>query len=338
MRGFAAALVVVGHILDDAAQFGAHGIAAAGGWRVWGAGVDIFFVISGFIMIWTFGERFAAPRAASSFMIRRLTRIVPLYWLMTCVTALLLILAPSLFDRARFELGHFLLSLLFVPHTAPGGGDWPILGVGWTLNYEMAFYLIFAAGLWFRRSLGIAMITATIMLAFLMAQWLDRPDQAIVAFLANSVILEFLLGILLGLLLRRHGTDPRILIGAAVLALATGVALVVLLGGSRFALAGLPAFALLALALLLYPKQGGVLSSLVLTMGAASYALYLSHIPVINLLKAWLLASPTISSLPGGAAFALYALLAVILTPAVAILLFRYVERPAQELLRRREH
>ena len=134
LRALAATLVVVGHILDDAPQFGIGSLAPLAELPVWQGGVDLFFVISGFIMVWTFGARFGQPGSAREFLVRRVSRIVPLYWLATLATAALLAAAPSLFDRAEFQWRHLVLSMLFLPHYAPDGGLWPILGVGWTLN------------------------------------------------------------------------------------------------------------------------------------------------------------------------------------------------------------
>jgi exopolysaccharide production protein ExoZ len=93
------------------------------------AGVDLFFVISGFIMVYTSERLFGQTGAPQRFLARRIIRIVPLYWTLTAFAALVL------FGFGPNTLG----SYLFIP-THRG----PILTVGWTLNYEMMFYSLFA--------------------------------------------------------------------------------------------------------------------------------------------------------------------------------------------------
>jgi len=100
-------------------------------------GVDVFFVISGFIMM------FVSTRESEpiEFIRSRAIRIIPLYWLATLATAL--ISTPG--------WRHSLLSALFVPHIDPNGGMYPVVLQGWTLVYEVFFYLIFAVCLCFSR-------------------------------------------------------------------------------------------------------------------------------------------------------------------------------------------
>jgi len=106
-RGIAALAVVfahaLGHPLPELSELA----------RLLGIlGVTLFFVISGFIMVATTGRARFDPLA---FMTRRLLRIAPLYYLLTCLTAVLVLALPSFFKHTVFEPGHFLKSLLFIP-------------------------------------------------------------------------------------------------------------------------------------------------------------------------------------------------------------------------------
>ena len=334
LRGFAAMLVVVGHILDDAPQFNVELLAPLAGLPIWQAGVDIFFVISGFVMIWTFGNRFGAEGAPADFAKRRLARIVPLYWLVTSITAAAAILAPSLCDRRVCEPAHFILSLLFVPHQAPGGGLWPILGVGWTLNYEMLFYAVFAVSLFFRAKIGLTIIFLSLVIACLVANLVGLKSNAIVSFLANSVMLEFLAGIVLGLLVRQFGEDRRTILGAVAAALLLGALAWPWASGLRLAVAGPAAFATVALAILYYPRTGGPLGRWALSLGAASYALYLVHSLAMNLVKVPVRAGAEAIGLPSSLAFAVYVSVAMMFSLVLAFLLHRHFELPAQRLCR----
>ena len=109
-----------------------------------GAGVDIFFVISGFIMVYTTMDREITPW---SFMADRIARIVPAYWAATLGVFFLALVAPSLLQTSHMQWGELFKSLVFVPFRKANGLVQPVLFVGWTLNYEMFFYLMFAAGL-----------------------------------------------------------------------------------------------------------------------------------------------------------------------------------------------
>jgi exopolysaccharide production protein ExoZ len=100
-------------------------------------GVDIFFVISGFVMAMVV----ANGHSARSFAIGRLTRIVPLYWILTTCLLLLAAVKPDLLIATTANLPNYLKSLFFIPYFKENGSLTPMLAVGWTLNYEMFFYL-----------------------------------------------------------------------------------------------------------------------------------------------------------------------------------------------------
>lgn len=122
LRGLAALFVVAEHI-----RFLACGAF----------GVDIFFCISGFMIMFT------THKSTAFFFRKRLFRIVPFYWIMTLFTFLLLLLFPSMFASTQASLPALLKSLFFIPFHVGGGILQPILRIGWTINCEMFFYLLF---------------------------------------------------------------------------------------------------------------------------------------------------------------------------------------------------
>lgn len=140
LRGVAAMSVVVYHTLVNM-----PGLAAPH-WlhrEIGDAGIDIFFVISGFVMFYVTRDGMA-PR---EFLRRRIVRIVPLYWIMTLFVVLLAAFS-GLGKTTQLDLSHIVMSLLFIPHINPSnGGIVPLLKPGFTLNYEMYFYLVFALAL-----------------------------------------------------------------------------------------------------------------------------------------------------------------------------------------------
>jgi exopolysaccharide production protein ExoZ len=118
----------------------AFGISSGVGPRFWWrqAGVDLFFVVSRFIMVYASKDAFGKPSEAIDFLQRRIIRIVPLYRI---ATGAFMLLISHAIDK------YVLLSMFFVPFD-----PFPIVRPGWTMNYEMAFYLLFAGLLWLPRA------------------------------------------------------------------------------------------------------------------------------------------------------------------------------------------
>ncbi|MCP4185035.1 MAG: acyltransferase [Hyphomicrobiales bacterium] len=111
----------------------------------WGnSGVDLFFVISGFVMIYTQWQK---PKSANEFFKNRVIRIVPLYWALTLLFATIFIVMPAAFRDTSITITHYVSSLLFVSNIVADKN--PLLFMGWTLEYEMLFYAIFSVGILF---------------------------------------------------------------------------------------------------------------------------------------------------------------------------------------------
>ncbi|MBB5446480.1 MULTISPECIES: acyltransferase [unclassified Paraburkholderia] len=132
--------------------FHTDGIVAAHGWlvhvfprvsRYGEIGVDVFFVIFGFVMALVTRGLPSGIQSARSFICSRIARVVPLYWILTALFIALVALVsfvpgvPEAFCHARVSAWHALSSFLFLPSMSWTGMAAPVLGVGWTLNYEM---------------------------------------------------------------------------------------------------------------------------------------------------------------------------------------------------------
>src|SRR5438045_2337056 len=142
LRGIAASMVVFVHLDVQLARLGYRTLGS--GWLA--TGVDIFFVISGFIM-WVSVER-RPDMTAGTFLRNRLIRIVPLYWLVSAGVLTMTFAAPQLLHTTVFSAPHAIASFLFLPARHPVVGNfWPLLIPGWTLDYEMLFYVLFAAAI-----------------------------------------------------------------------------------------------------------------------------------------------------------------------------------------------
>jgi exopolysaccharide production protein ExoZ len=184
LRAAAAIMVTLSHI-------GGHaGLNVQTG----AAGVDVFFVISGFI-IWTVtAQRVQSP---GRFMVDRLSRVAPPYILLTAAIYLAAIAMPAVFPNMRVSLAHALLSAAFIPHTDPYGSAFPLIIPGWTLNYEIFFYLVFAVALAVRRRLRLLAASA-ILGSFVVAGFVLQAGGAAFGVLTNPLLLEFAAGLWLG--------------------------------------------------------------------------------------------------------------------------------------------
>lgn len=267
LRGFAAFGVLVYHAAERAG--GSFGLGAAG--------VDVFFVISGFIMWMVTCRR---PPSPQDFLVRRLQRIVPLYWGLTLVVAGVALAAPFVFPNMQVTWPHLLQSLFFVPHYDSAGLVAPLIVPGWTLNYEMFFYALFAAGLLAPARLRPWLVSAAL-LALVAIRPLGDTTNPIWATYTNPLLLEFGAGVWLG---KAWSEDklPKVRTGwALVVAGLLGFAAAGFSGvdveRARVILWGVPALLLVTGAISI-ERHGPVPSMRPLqAVGDASYSLYLVH-------------------------------------------------------------
>ncbi len=159
-------------------------------------GVDIFFVISGYVMTYTTAVH---GYDRSTFLIRRLKRVVPLYWTLTIFTAVLLATMSGFASDSRFSWSDLVASFLFIPHYNAGDPAFigPTLKLGWTLNYEMFFYIWFAALIYLSALRRTIALTVAFSLIVLLAQAF-HPASAPLKFWGEPVVLEFLFGCAIG--------------------------------------------------------------------------------------------------------------------------------------------
>lgn len=205
LRGIAASLVVFDHAFDSLVRYGGFSSDFSPlFWHLGDIGVSVFFVISGFIMMFTAGGDFATAGASRRFLAKRLLRIVPLYWLAT----LLMFAMSGGLKRGAIGFSELAMSLLFIPYRGSTSGlIRPMLGQGWTLNYEMFFYIIFAVALMLKEKVGIMLMSAIFAGLALMglSMHLTKVFAGTAAvFYGNPIMLLFLAGVLVGWLYRRN--------------------------------------------------------------------------------------------------------------------------------------
>ena len=152
-------------------------------------GVDVFFVLSGYIMARI------CEKNPQFFLRRRLIRIVPPYWMLTILLFLFALKFPELLSSTGAQFSELVKSLFFVPFFKSPGVIRPVLFVGWSLNYEMFFYLVLWLGLLLkpRRAL---LLSSIVVIAAHYGAILLHGHGAFSAFFSESFILNFPLGIL----------------------------------------------------------------------------------------------------------------------------------------------
>lgn len=337
LRAAAAAMVLVHHLRDPFLP----ALPWLSGGNVGAAGVDIFFVISGFIIMLSAAQR---PLEPGRFLVQRAVRIVPLYWLFLLVAGAMLAsgLRPIGISDADATAANLLRSMLFLPFERSHGALMPLIGVGWTLNFEAFFYLLFGAALLLPAVQRLPAISLALA-ALPLAGWLLQPTAPAARFFTNAILLEFLAGCWLAhWYLQRGPAGGRLSTGWLLLAAGgLGFAVPALLGwGAAFSqlmpervlVFGLPALCIVAGALCLERAGQRCSWQFLQLQGAASYALYLSHTLVLQTGQK-LLAATGLDHLLGAAALAgLLFALAVAAGTAVHL----WIELPLTGWVRRR--
>ena len=253
------------------------------------AGVDIFFVISGFVMVYV-TKSGARP---IDFLRSRIIRIVPLYWILTCATAILLIWTPSLFRLNTFTINHFLLSLFFIAHSSPSEPNQflPMIKLGWTLNYEMFFYVIFALAIAVSPRQRIALTTGIMILLVTIGVAIGHSESPVVNFYTSDIILEFVFGMFLArVYLAGNMAQLRWPYGYIVGTLGlAGLYIGAHYYDSEFLpraiFFGIPATAVVAGSLMIESSTTIAVRQPYLLLGDASYSIYLCHMFPIAILR-----------------------------------------------------
>lgn len=242
------------------------------------SGVDLFFVLSGFVMWITTSDK---PQSAADFWWKRVRRVVPLYWAVTLAAAAVALVVPQILKSTQFDVPHILASLAFLPWLNPSdpAGEMiaPLIVPGWTLNYEMYFYLLFGLCLLVPVRHRIAAITALIGSVFLVANL--APQSTAARFYGDTVIFEFVAGVIIG---RIYKTGVSVSSPVVALAVVLGFAVLVFNDYRGFDLPrlitiGIPAAFTIFFATAIRIPDLKAWRWLRL-LGDASYSIYLTHI------------------------------------------------------------
>ena len=277
VRGLAAALVVFVHYNGTAVG---HGFAITGleHAAVSGIGVDIFFVISGFIMELTAGGQSRLGEGRAAFLSRRAMRVLPLYWFLTIV-AYAATVAFGDAIHTTVSLRQLLLSLLLLPSTRPDGQAFYVISVAWTLTIEVYFYILFALLIHLRPTWRVVALSSIFAASVLLGAW-ARPQSPLARYLVDPMLFEFVAGCLLAMVLRRgvrlSPMSASIMAAVAVSGMLFAFELVVP-GAWRVVVWGVPAWLLVTAVVLSTGPSWTRVEAPFTYLGDMSYSLYLSH-------------------------------------------------------------
>jgi exopolysaccharide production protein ExoZ len=326
LRAIAAVLIVLAHMYPNLMAFGGDKNAIPN--FIFGAiGVDIFFVLSGFIMVYTSDQLFGSTKASVQFFLRRLARVAPLYWIATSVILYNLYYLMHM----PMDWGSVFASYAFFPYLRADGTTMPLLGVGWTLNYEMFFYLCFALALFFQRRLAVSLLTLLFCSLVTFRSFL--PEVLNVWMI--GIIYEFIFGAWLGLAFLEGIRIPRwssyVLIPAAI-ALMLTTYLIDFQMNKRYAGWEIGATMIVAAVILVKskPLSASKWKSLIL-LGDASYALYLFHAVLPHYLNMYITRFFAPADYP-------YSYVMVLLVASIigALLIHLYLEKPLTNFLQKK--
>jgi peptidoglycan/LPS O-acetylase OafA/YrhL len=280
-------------------------------------------------MVFLTRDSFGKPGVSGQFLARRVIRIAPPYWLFTT-----LMLASALIFEGHVnnpELGRtqIISSYALLPWPRTDGSMYPVLSHGWTLNYEMFFYVAFGAALLFRR--GLAILAGGFLLLVALHPWIPEA-WFILSYWSRPIILEFLAGIGLALIYVR---GKRLPLWACLICAILGIVLALMPPTidtgifRRVTYNGVPAlFICIALMFGPEPDHIGRVGRSMRLGGDASYALYLSHpFVLVSFAILWkhMGFSPSDWAMAAG----------IVLALAASILVFHFVERPMTAAIRR---
>jgi exopolysaccharide production protein ExoZ len=290
------------------------------------SGVHIFFVISGFVMFYTSFAKTRSDFSPQAFLMRRLIRIYPIYILY----ALSFLLAyKGLSTEYRLATGQIVGSLLLIPDYSS-----LIIGPGWTLSYEIYFYLCFAILMTLGSTRGMVALTL-FFLSSIVTGIVLHPDQPIIRVATNPLLMEFIAGAWIAYYLIFFRPIHSMLSNLMMLAGIAGFAIGLLAGYSRFPSTLVWAFpSALLVAGLVFKEFGGQSPKLIRAisfLGDSSYSLYLLHIMLVD---AFLYSMGLFLPLPTLEPLVICTLL-TILCCLVSIFCYHFIEHPMLLYLQR---
>lgn len=289
LRGIAAVMVVMSHIKTKGYQFDVDSLR----WFDIGfSGVDLFFIISGFIMCYVTNNK---PISFTNFFGNRIKRIIPLYWVLTLISLFIYLTYPHLVNSSGGKTS-IISSFTLIPN-----GDKLLIQNGWTLSYEFLYYIIFSLFIMLTenrllRYCGIC----TLILILVIIGFYTEPIIPFFKFITHNLLLEFSFGILSFLIIN----NLKINKGLSILLIVLGLLALIINNNfitnmdPRSIYLGVPMFLIFTGVVGLecyFLKTKAFLLNAFEFLGNVSFSLYLSH-PFVLVLAARLLNSMNVKN------------------------------------------
>lgn len=247
-------------------------------------GLDIFFVISGFVMAMVIED----GQGSKIFAINRISRIIPLYWILTTCLLIVSYVKPEILNSTTANIENYVKSILFIPYFKENGALHPMLAVGWTLNYEMFFYFCIWLATILERKIYIQITVALLVASFLLLGNLST-NTVIHGFFGNSIVFEFVFGIVTFKIYKARLIKNMGKISLLITAIISYIAMVLVeineFQITRVFIYGIPSF-IFVLSVIELEKSNFVtnsyFSNVLADIGDASYATYLSHLFIVE--------------------------------------------------------
>ena len=335
LRGVAVLVVVLFHLVIIERKFGGSSTILPG-WLQFGMfGVDLFFVISGFVMVMVTRGKFQNVKQSLLFLYHRVSRIYPLYWVYTTVALIVFLIQPSWVNSSQGNQVDILASYLLLPDELL-----PLVQVGWTLIHEMYFYLVFFLIMLF---LPEKFLSASLLIwGLVIAVFGSSAGNPYSEIIFSPLTLEFLFGCLIAV---HYYNAKEIKMNGALLAALAAIGLIAAIlgylhsvsqisaapyGWSRLGYYGIPAIVIVFCGINA-ERNGFVFPNVLTQAGNASYSIYLSHLFTVNVVgKIWGLFAIA-STFDNYIAI----LAAFVLAMVVGFISYQYIETPLLRLTRR---
>ncbi|WP_109548803.1 acyltransferase family protein [Escherichia coli] len=280
-------------------------------------GVDIFFVISGYVIYSSYQRRKKSPL---EFITDRIIRIAPMYWITTMMFVIILSINFSLYPISDLSFLSVIKSFMFIPAYNLEGIYLPVHSVGWSLNIEMMFYAVFAFAIAVNSNNVKVIVFPAIILIYLVGN-----DYESLSFYHNAMVFEFLAGCCIAMInvdtlkfISRRNFISSIILMCCIASLIYGNAQL------RLLYWGVPSFFIVLICVSFDHKIK--VSDWLMTLGAASYSLYLIHRIVITL---------TLWAFGRGNYSLWFALLSVVISIPASVIMYLKLEKPLSSNLKR---
>lgn len=286
LRGISILLIILYHLLAIEQKYN-HGVAVLPDcFYIAFSAVDLFFIISGFVMVAVSQGQFRHQYAIQNFIYHRLTRIFPAYWFYFFILLVIYLIKPNLINASQAHQVNLLESFFLLPQD-----KLPLIAVGWTLTYELYFYMVFACFLalpekYFRYA--IAVWASIILIVTFSTPNFSSPTLQVIF---NPLTLEFIAGCVIGRLLYAgiHKYGSFFLVFGSTLLIINYllyrqfISHTVPDGLLRVCLYGIPQACIVYAAVALEIRRN-YFSKLLVLLGDSSYSTYLTHVMVLSVL------------------------------------------------------